>query len=616
MAIKIINSSRLYDESFYDERYGSLRWRRNVYFIEQVGSVINDLISDNSSVTAVNFYFKVLESRIYTLYFYTTQGVPLSYEQYCSPGNNVVRATTNSMNWADLKYVSIFSDGSHNALTSNLSEYYFEIVYQPQPPISPDSLAPTNELLNPRSEIRFSWNSRINQTAFRLQYQVNGGTWSTISQTTGNRFYNMPANTITSATGTVNWRVQVAEYGGVYSDYVSSSFMLGTLPVKKPRVFAPVGDYVETTRPLTFEWAYDPNPGEEQSKWEIKHSINGGVTSTTLSGTTETSKTISIADWGSQEAVWQIRVANQFNEWSEWTDWMRFQTVGSPPIPQITSVTNNNQPIINWTSSDQESFLIEILNMDGDLVCTSGKQVNRTTRQHKAKEIIKNGKYLIKLTVYNIYDVSSPTVEYTHIINSTPTEIPTITLFDGKYNITVKSDRLTGMVYRNDVYIGDLIEGKFDDFTVESGTNYIYKIANVDGQGVYSESSGKNAKIDFDVDTIALLSNPKDFVFLHVDIDNDPTDNNSHVLDGVAIQVHGQSEPILEFGEFETTTKSVKYLVDDYRPLKRLIDSRQDIIFRHRKGENFIGAITTVTYDRTIWGYSVAFTLTKTAVVR
>ena len=338
--------------------------------------------------------------------------------------------------------------------------------YEYNPPVAPDSLAPAGDTINPRAPIRFTWNSRINQTAFRLQYQVNGGTWSTITVTSGDRYYDLPGNTITEATGVVNWRVQVAEYEGAYSDYVSSSFTLGTLPVKKPRVFAPVGDYVETTRPLTFEWAYDPNPGEEQAGWEIKHSINGGVTSTTLSGTTETSKTISIADWGSQEAVWQIRIANQFNEWSEWTDWMRFQTVGSPPIPQITSVTNNNQPIINWTSSDQESFLIEILNMDGDLFYTSGKQVNRTTRQHKAKEIIKNGKYLIKLTVYNIYDASSPTVEYTHIINSTLTEIPTITLFDGKYNVTVKSDRLTGMVYRNDVYIGDLIEGIFDDFTV------------------------------------------------------------------------------------------------------------------------------------------------------
>lgn len=487
--------------------------------------------------------------------------------------------------------------------------------YEYNPPIAPTNLAPEAQTLNPRGEIRFSWNSIINQLSYRLQYRHESTSeWNTVENYTSDRYYILPKNTITESYGKIYWRVAVQEYEEAYSEYANSFFDLGVLPVKKPNVIKPVGDFVDTQNPLTFEWAFDPNPGEVQKTWEIQYSLNSGNTSTTIAGTTETSNTISISDWGSKEAVWRIRVANQFDEWSEWTDWVRFQTMGSPPIPQIISVTNNNKPIINWTSSDQESFLIEIYNIENKLVYSSEKQVSRANRTHEVEGILKNGKYVIHLKVWNIYDVSSPTVAYTHIIDSIPTIIPNIELFDSKYHITVKSDNSSGMVYRDGVYIGDLKGGLFSDYTVGSSKNYLYKVVSIDNQGVASESISKSAKIELQCETIALLSRPDDMQFLETNLDNDPTDNNTIVIDSAAIQVHGQVDPIFEYGEFETVTKSVQYLIDDCRPFQELIRKRELIIFRHRNGEVFIGSITSFNYDRTIWGHMVSFTLTKSEV--
>lgn len=582
-----------------------------IYFDPKIQSQIAALKAENKTINQVRFLFNMAYSGSFTIALRNESKTTIDDSDF-----------TSGIGWnsypirqeLDVVIVQIRNlDFPYNhQIPTNYSDYAIEIEYSHNPPVAPDSLAPEGDTINPRVPIRFSWNSRINQIAFQIQYQVNGGVWQTVSRNTNDRYYEMPANTITTTSGVVNWRVRVAEYTNVYSEYVSSSFNLGAVTTKKPRVISPIGDYVETTKPLNFEWRFDPNIGETQAGWEIKYSTNGGVSFSTLSGTTEQEKIISISNWGSQEAVWQIRVKNQFNEWSEWTELMRFQTVGAPPIPQIVSVSNNNQPIVQWTSSDQESYLLQLYNMEDKLIHTSGKTVGSTTKSYKINDIIKNGKYLIKLTVFNIYDVKSPTVEYTHIIEATPGQIPEVTLFDSKYHISVSSDTQNGRVMRDGKHIGNLINGGFDDYAVESGRGYIYQVATISDTGVYTESIAKSAKIDFGAETIALLSNPKDFILLEYDLDNSPSDNNSYSNDGVAINVHGQSNPFFEYGEFQTIIKSVKYLVEDYKLILNLISKKETVIFRHRNGEVFIGNITAFDYERSLWGWSISFAITKT----
>lgn len=88
---------------------------------------------------------------------------------------------------------------------------YAMVEYAFNKPKNADSLAPDNKTVNPRTPIKFTWNTKIVQTAYELSYSVNGGSYTTISDKTVNRFYNMPADTIKTSSGSVNWRVRVKD---------------------------------------------------------------------------------------------------------------------------------------------------------------------------------------------------------------------------------------------------------------------------------------------------------------------------------------------------------------------------------------------------------------------
>ena len=81
---------------------------------------------------------------------------------------------------------------------------YAIVEYGFNKPKSADSLTPDNKTVNPRTPIRFTWNTKIAQTVYELSYSINGGSYKTITKTTVDRFYNMPADTIKDFSGSEN----------------------------------------------------------------------------------------------------------------------------------------------------------------------------------------------------------------------------------------------------------------------------------------------------------------------------------------------------------------------------------------------------------------------------
>lgn len=92
----------------------------------------------------------------------------------------------------------------------NTNKPYIVITYDDAPPLKPQNLTPSSNYLANTNINRFDWDyiTDINDTQakFDLKWRLVGNpTWTTVTQTTSNTYYDMPANTLPS--GQIEWTV-------------------------------------------------------------------------------------------------------------------------------------------------------------------------------------------------------------------------------------------------------------------------------------------------------------------------------------------------------------------------------------------------------------------------
>ena len=571
---------------------------------------------ENITISRMSFHFNNFAPGGYKFYTLNNLNDPLSsYTLHLTNGWN--RIELNVDNSTDkIQFLNTASSDRYRTdyLNGNAHNYYVSIDYSHNPPVAPTNLAPDNSTQNPRTPIRFTWNSRINQIAYQLQYQLNGGAWTTVSRTATDRYYELPAGTITATSGIVNWRVRVAEIAGVYSDYVNASFTLGTTEIQRPQLSYPVSDYLRSAKTVNFSWVFIPNTIETQTAFELQYKIEGGVWQTVSETTDRENKDITLNIDESKTVEWRLRCKNQFDEWTNWTETAQFQVIGSPPIPQILNVTNTNKPNITWQSRDQELFRVEILDDEG-VVFDSGKVVGVGTRNYKVPIDLENGKYFIRLTTFNIYDVESPTVEYTHVIEPTAITKPSISLFESRFCVLVRSNVIDGTVLRDGKVIGKLKDGEFEDYSGVNKKVYDYKIRTYQND-VFADSEVKSGRVNFGYhNTLALVDDLEDFMLLSYDLEGDPQKSVNLNLESELIQLDGRKYSVVEVGEHEEETKNFSCFLDSKKDLDKLISlvkSKEYVLFRDTRENNFEGFIQSLSYTYHTFGYKINFIITRT----
>ena len=501
----------------------------------------------------------------------------------------------------------------HN-LTSSYPPY-IEIEYQYNAPKASNDLNPNGVVINPRGPLRFSWNSLINQTQFEFQYRVEGKDWSTpVVEKTANRYYDMPSNTIREGSGNVEWRVRVMEESGVYSDWTTANFTIGVLTQEPPRIVRPLGDYVKNGAPTTFEWDFIAGTTEEQKAFEIEVVLPNETKKFTGQGT-ETKFTTDLGIKDSIVVYWRMRVQNSFDEWSEWTDRVSYQTIGVPPAPQIISVENNNRPLVQWTSREQESYQLQVEKVDGEVVFKTDSILGATVREYKVKEVLPNGKYVFVLKVTNSYGIESQPIRFTHIIDPAPISKPTIRLFKSDYFVQIESDSLEGEVLRDDKVIGYLKQGEFRDYTGANYKTYIYQVRTFD-KDVMAASDKVGGVTEFgEVNTLAAIDDLSNYFKIEYNLENSVQKTLDYNIKGSEIELEGMKYPFVEFGEHVAAGLALEFFVDtidEVRELKKLIDRKKEFLLRESRGSNFQGVLFGFNSEYNTFGYKVSCTMTIT----
>lgn len=501
----------------------------------------------------------------------------------------------------------------HN-LTSSYPPY-IEIEYQYNAPKASNDLNPNGVTLNPRGPLRFSWNSLINQKQFEFQYRVEGKDWSTpVVEKTANRYYDMPSNTIREGSGNVEWRVRVMEESGVYSDWTTANFTIGVLTQEPPRIVSPLGDYVKNGAPTTFEWDFIAGTTEEQKAFEIEVVLPTETKKFSGQGT-ETKFTTDLGIKDSIVVYWRMRVQNSFDEWSEWTDRVSYQTIGVPPAPQIISVENNNRPLVQWTSREQESYQLQIEKVDGEVVFKTDSILGATVREYKLKEVLPNGKYVFVLKVTNSYGIESQPIRFTHIIDPAPISKPTIRLFKSDFFVQIESDTLEGEVLRDDKVIGYLKQGEFRDYTGANYKTYIYQVRTFD-KDVMAVSNKVGGVTEFgEVNTLAAIDDLNNYFKIEFNLENSVQKTLDYNIKGSEIELEGMKYPFIEFGGHAAAGLSLEFFVDtidEVREFKKLIDRKKEFLLRESRGSNFQGVLFGFNSEYNTFGFKVSCTMTIT----
>lgn len=490
---------------------------------------------------------------------------------------------------------------------------YAIVEYGFNKPKSADSLTPDNKTVNPRTPIRFTWNTKIAQTVYELSYSINGGSYKTITKTTVDRFYNMPADTIKDFSGSVNWKVRVKDESDTWSDYQEASFTLGVPEQIAPRLIYPTGSYIKNTEPLEFSWAFVTDTIEEQKSYKLQYRINNGDWKSISEETSRTNYTLNdIRSFGTSTGQWRVRVTNNYGEESQWSEIGKFQVYGVPPRPQIVSVSNKNLPTIKWYSDQQEMFRIRIIDKDNNCIYDSDFILDYANKEFKIPKIINNGKYTFTLTIKNKYGIDSEKAELTQEIEVINKKEVDFNIFKSDYFSELVSKESNFSVIRDGKIIGKSKDGVFKDYTGANGKYYEYQIM-VESDDEISLSKVIKAKVDFIGCTLANINNLSDFIILRYNIDDLPSRSLELSINANEIEIEGSKYPFIEYGDTVLDQKSYDFFITDKVKLTNMIERKEEFLLRDYYGDNICGLIKNIGLNKNRFGYELNFTILRTS---
>lgn len=499
---------------------------------------------------------------------------------------------------------------------------YIELVYDDLPPEQPTGLAPSAETLNPRAVIRFSWKHNSPegavQKAFELQWSSDGGsTWNTVTQTSTNEYYDMPAATLPTS-GTITWRVRTTDINDEVSEYNTTAFTAGVVPQKAPLAVAPIGTYKDKATVIRFEWVFlGGATGETQSKFDLDYSINNGSTWTTITQTTA-NKYYDLAantlDIGS--VVWRVRTYNEYDEVSPYSTEKYFAVIGTPGAPSIGTISNNSRPLISWASSDQVLIDFEITQSD-EVIYSTGI-IASIEKSHQVTEYLEDGTYTVRIRIANAFEMWSSWAEKSFTLNPTRPTKPVVSIEAESYALLLSVGNLStiNLILRDGVVIGEVSQGLFRDYTAGNGTSYSYVARVIDADGNHSDSDPVAGILTFKGNTIATASSPGEYLVIKNGFSS-PIEKVESMDSVIALTpFDGRELPVAEYSGHRTRSKTVAAFVskEELSTMKALIRQFKPLIFRDNNGDVMVGAVAGLQSRQNYFGYEVSFIINEIEV--
>ena len=317
---------------------------------------------------------------------------------------------------------------------------YMKVTYEDVPPDKPTLIGPEGVFKDSTAIIRFEWqyNSSVGgtQKKFELQWSTNQLDWSTISETTENNFYDMPAETL--PTGNIYWKVKTYNEYDEDSEYSDAAAFYSIGAPETPGITS-VSD---ECRPLV-EWvAFD------QQIYQIQILQDETVIHDTsdIPGISTRQYRIPVfLDDG--EYLARMRIKNEYDMWSEWGTTSFTISTTKPDKPTLSIQRSQYGLELTIGGSQETSYIYR----DGvciaitederffDNTGASGKEyqyfVRALSEDGFADSDIELG---IPSFRYGLLNTGDEVIELKHNINTVPgknlnnTQSGTLNMYDGR----------------------------------------------------------------------------------------------------------------------------------------------------------------------------------------
>ena len=214
-------------------------------------------------------------------------------------------------------------------------------------PYSPSILGPTgSSTIDYAAVQRFSWiysnaDPTDTQSAFDLQYRIAGaGLWTTISATTPNNFYDLPAATLSA--NNYEWQVRNYDSVGLVGPWCSSSFFTAATAPTDPAITTPTSGATVSAN-LTFTWS-----ATTQTDYQVRKIRDVGGTPDPLTIYYDSGDVVNAAI---RSVVLSMPINNR-SEWLQvriksagvWSNWVSIRVLASyvQPSPGTLTVAIDN----------------------------------------------------------------------------------------------------------------------------------------------------------------------------------------------------------------------------------------------------------------------------------
>ncbi|MGM8215181.1 DNRLRE domain-containing protein [Bacillaceae bacterium W0354] len=519
--------------------------------------------------------------------------------------------------------------------TQGVSDLVISVNYN-TPPTTPTVITPNGgEVWNAGHTIK--WNASTDADGDNLTYQIqlsvnNGSTYKTIvSMATGTSyeydFTNEPSTDVA--------RIRIRAYDGTsHSGWDVSDGVFSIQHNQAPTIptnLNPSGGSVrDRASNIRFSWQYnDPDPTDSQSKYTLRWRYQGTTTWNELTSVTPNNyHDFSGNTFNRQNVEWQVRTFDQDGEASPWSDVAVFFAGDKPVKPVITSNSevNVSNPTITWSSSEQVTYELKVLQNGNELYSYNAE----LSKAHTIKYDLENNSiYTVELTITNEdglkSDIETQTITVSYTQPATPILITEKELAGITLNINNPSPSGTEpTVTHNNVYrreqggdwkrIATNVLTTFTDYTVASGKTYEYYVRAWGDNETYSDSDVVDESITFKGVWLHDVTDP---TTLH----NFRADGDGRTNDWRAQATHmkfaGRKYQVTEFSEHEDDVVNVNLKMfrewEDYNALNIIIKAKNTVCYRDGRGRKIFGTIIELPVNDTVYGYDTSIQVTATS---
>lgn len=379
----------------------------------------------------------------------------------------------------------------------------------------------------------------------------------------------------------------------------------------KPVPQSPIGVFRDNASVVRFSWQYISSTGDTQAKFDLQWSTDQATWTTIsqTSGNTYYDMPASTLPVGT--IYWRVRITNENNVVGEYCDAVAFYSIGAPASAEIYRVTNDCRPTIFWDAEGQQVYQVQVLK-GANVIYDTGNLPGIETKNHKVRAFLEDGHYIARVRIKNEYDIWSVWDSLEFVLDTVKPAKPSLAAQRAPYGVelTIGGTQIS-YIYRDGVCIAAVTGSKYFDNAAVCGKEHLYFVRTISGNG-FSDSDIVPCTASF---RYGILSDAEDIIECRYNINAVPGKNTTNAQSGTTNYFDGRKYPVFEHSEHTEFTMSFTYFFKQYSDVQRIIDMsdrKNVVLYRDAKGRKVYGALTSVSVQDNLHGYSVSFTITAT----